>query len=127
MKKKILRLMLMICLIIPAIILSGCGSKPDNKVWHNIGNYEMSFEGVEYTGNSVYVFVEIKNPKNYKTTLKDDAFTLSGTEVLSLAIQNKSGQWVDYSSINFDADASVLVKITFYGIGSNSNATYSLT
>lgn len=135
MKKKILSFVLAICLIIPAMMFVGCGkssnnnTNPDNRVWHNIGNYEMTFEGVEYTGNSVYVFVEVKNPKNYKTTLKDDAFTLSGTKtygVLSLGVQNSSGKWVDYSSVNFDSNASKLIKITFYGTGSNSNTTYDL-
>jgi len=136
MKKKILSFMLAICLIMPMMFLVvGCGKDPinpntsDNKNWYNIGNYEMSFEGVDYTGNSVHVFVEIKNPNNYKTTLFANAFTLSGAktyEVLSLGVQNTSGQWVDYGSVDFEAKGSSLVKITFFGAGANSNAQYNL-
>lgn len=131
MKKKLISFVLTICLFIPAMIFVGCGRSnqsevDDSRIWYDIGNYKMTFEGVEYTGHSVYVFVEVKNPNSYETTLSTNAFTLDSYKVLSFGVQNSSGNWVDYDSIDFNAKASTLVKIVFYGPGNDYSTIYSL-
>ena len=143
MKKKILSLALAICLILPCMfMLSACGNKSksgddsppvtDSRVWYDIGNYKMAFEGVENTGSSIRIYVEVKNPKSYDLTLSGDAFVLKwygnmgGSEPISIAIKNAYNNWVDYWSLDFSPNSSALLKITFSASSTSSNGIYNL-